>query len=81
MEDVTVKTGLTNDVGVVKYKIDIGGLKDKETPLCTVNLLDADDKPVLKEPLHDSHGSIKVTSPKLWWPLYMSDNPGYLDFE
>lgn len=77
-EDITVRTGLIGDTGIVKYIIQPAGLQEYETPVCRVSILDAKDILVVQEPAYGFSGTIKIPFPKLWWPRGMSPNPGYL---
>lgn len=78
VDDLNVTTGLINDVGIIKYSVDIAGADEKESPVCEVNLLDANSQSLLTAPVVGSQGTLKVSSPKLWWPRSMSSNPGYM---
>jgi beta-glucuronidase len=76
IEDITVFTDIVDDIGIINYQIEIVGLEETETAVCKVNLLD--DDYIFNDSQIGTQGSLKVTSPKLWWPQYMSENPGYL---
>lgn len=78
IEDITVKTGLIGDIGIIKYIIEPAGLHEQEIPICRVRLLDAEDGLALKEPVYGISGTLKVPSPNLWWPTGMHSKPGYL---
>ncbi|XP_017885419.1 beta-glucuronidase isoform X2 [Ceratina calcarata] len=78
IKDITVKTGLIGDIGIVKYIIEPAGLHEREIPICKVNLLDAEDGLAVKEPVYGISGTLKVPSPNLWWPIGMHSKQGYL---
>lgn len=78
IEDITVRTGFVDDVGIVKYIIQPAGLHEYEIPICRVTLLDADDSIAAKEPVYGFSGTLKVPFANLWWPRGMSRKPGYL---
>ena len=78
IEDITVRTGLIEDTGVVKYIVKAAGLREKEVLLCRVTLLDAENTLAIKEPSYAMQGTLKVPSARLWWPRSMDSNPGYL---
>lgn len=78
IEDITVRTGLIGDVGIVKYIIQPAGLHEHEIPICRVRLLDAEEIAAVKEPVYGFSGTLKVPSAKLWWPRGMSTDPGYM---
>ncbi|XP_076669148.1 beta-glucuronidase [Andrena cerasifolii] len=78
IEDITVRTGFVDDVGIVKYIIQPAGLHEYEIPICRVTLLDADDSIAAKEPVYGFSGTLKVPFANLWWPRGMSHKPGYL---
>ncbi|XP_031779586.1 beta-glucuronidase isoform X1 [Nasonia vitripennis] len=78
VDDLNVTTGLINDVGIIKYSVDIAGAGEKEVPVCEVNLLDANNQYLLTTPVVGTQGTFKVSSPNLWWPRTMSSNPGYM---
>ncbi|XP_043510365.1 beta-glucuronidase [Frieseomelitta varia] len=78
IEDITVRTGLIGDTGIIKYIIQPAGLQEHETPICRVSILDAKDILAVQEPAYGFSGTIKIPFPKLWWPRGMNPNPGYL---
>lgn len=78
IEDITVNTGLIGKMGIVKYVIKANGMRERETPVCRVRLLDAENTLVFKEPAYKMKGTLKVPLAKLWWPINMNPNPGYL---
>ncbi|XP_058802682.1 beta-glucuronidase-like [Phymastichus coffea] len=77
VEDITVSTGLDSAVGVLKYSVVIAG-HSHENPFCQVNLLDKDSEHVVAGPLVGTEGTIKLASPRLWWPRFMSTETGYM---
>lgn len=78
VEDVNVSMGLKSGVGILKYSVDIAGLNDKEVPFCQVSLLDGDNQYAVNGPFLGPQGTIRVTSPRLWWPRSMSKDFGYM---
>lgn len=79
VDDITVRTGVVGDMGLIKYTIQVGGLSQGEIPICTVTLHDKEENLVTKEP-NDTNlsGILKVPKAKLWWPRGMNSSPGYL---
>ncbi|XP_031835054.1 beta-glucuronidase [Nomia melanderi] len=78
IEDITVRTELIGDVGIVKFIVQPAGLHEHEIPICRASLLDAEDTLAIKEPVYGFSGTLKVPFAKLWWPRDMSPNPGYM---
>lgn len=78
IQDITVDTKVVNGVGIVKYKLDAGGMTSNETHSYEVRLIDEDNKLIVKETPGENKGELKVVAPNLWWPRSMSENPGYL---
>ncbi|KAH0956056.1 hypothetical protein HN011_010898 [Eciton burchellii] len=78
VEDITVRTGLIGDMGIVKYIIQPAGLREDEIPACRVTLHDAEHTLAIKEPVHGLSGTLKVPLARLWWPRGMDPKPGYL---
>ncbi|XP_017753618.1 PREDICTED: beta-glucuronidase [Eufriesea mexicana] len=78
IEDITVRTGVIGDTGIVKYIIQPAGLHENEVPICRVTLTDAEDILAVKEPVYGFSGTLHVPYPNLWWPRGMSSEPGYL---
>ncbi|KOC64606.1 Beta-glucuronidase [Habropoda laboriosa] len=78
IEDVTVRTGLIGDIGIITYVVQPAGLQEREIPMCRVSLLDAEDKLAIREPVYRFSDTLKVPYPNLWWPRGMNSNPGYL---
>lgn len=78
IEDISVTTELVDDVGIINYSIEISDFEETDIPLCQVNLLDANNQCVISSPQLETQGTFQVESPKLWWPIFMSENPGYL---
>ncbi|XP_032683904.1 beta-glucuronidase isoform X1 [Odontomachus brunneus] len=78
VEDITVRTSLIGDMGIVKYIIQPAGLREGETPICSVTLHDAEDTLAIKEPVYGLSGTLKVPLARLWWPRGMDPKPGYL---
>ncbi|XP_029160975.1 beta-glucuronidase isoform X2 [Nylanderia fulva] len=78
VEDITVRTGLIGDMGIVKYIIQPAGLREGEIPICWVTLHDAEQTLAIKEPVYGLSGTLKVPFARLWWPRGMDSKPGYL---
>ncbi|XP_046834225.1 beta-glucuronidase [Vespa crabro] len=79
IEDITVRTGVVDDMGIIKYTIQAAGLNQGEIPICTVTLHDSEENLVIKETDNTYlSGTLKVPKAKLWWPRGMNSTPGYL---
>lgn len=78
IEDITVRTSLIGDMGIVKYIIQPAGLREGEIPVCRVTLHDAEHTLAIKEPVYGLSGTLKVPLARLWWPRGMDPKPGYL---
>lgn len=78
VEDITVRTSLIGDMGIVKYIIQPTGLREGEIPVCRVTLHDAEHTLAIKEPVYGLSGTLKVPLARLWWPRGMDPKPGYL---
>lgn len=80
IDDITVKTGINNDLSLVKYLIKTSGELEKENPVCEVKLLDANNNLVATETTTtlNIYGSLEIMNANLWWPRGMSDTPGYM---
>ena len=78
IKDITVKTSLIGDMGIVKYVIEASGMKEGEIPVYRVTLLNADHTSAIKEPVYGMAGTLIVPFAKLWWPRGMNPKPGYL---
>lgn len=78
VEDITVRTDLIGDTGIVKYLIQPAGLREGETPTCWVTLHDAEDTLAIKEPVYGLSGTLKIPFARLWWPRGVDPKPGYL---
>ncbi|XP_020279014.1 beta-glucuronidase-like isoform X2 [Pseudomyrmex gracilis] len=78
VEDITVRTSLIGDIGIVKYIIQPAGLREGEIVICRVTLHDNDDALAIKEPVYGLSGTLKVPFARLWWPRGMNPKPGYL---
>ncbi|GAB6023659.1 hypothetical protein CHUAL_008425 [Chamberlinius hualienensis] len=75
IDDITITTHFTGTDGNVHYRI---GYKsdESETPTCLIEILDKDGKSVVQG--NSFENDILIPNVNLWWPVYMSDNPGYL---
>lgn len=78
IDDITIKTSLSGDTGIIKYIIVIGGLQKDEIPECIVNLYDEDNNLITIDSLYGLSGIIKVPNANLWWAQGMHKKPGYL---
>ncbi|XP_011697202.1 PREDICTED: beta-glucuronidase isoform X1 [Wasmannia auropunctata] len=78
VEDITVRTSLIGDMGIVKYIIQPAGLREGEIPVCRVTLHNAEHTLAIKEPVYGLSGTLKVPLARLWWPRGMDPKPGYL---
>lgn len=78
VEDITVRTSLVGNMGIVKYIIQPAGLREGEIPVCRVTLHDAEHILAIKEPIYGLSGTLKVPFARLWWPRGMDPKPGYL---
>ena len=78
VKDITVRTSLIGDMGIVKYTIEAGGMNEGEIPVCRVTLLNAEHTLAIKEPVYGISGTLKVPFARLWWPRGMNPKPGYL---
>ncbi|XP_012265973.2 beta-glucuronidase isoform X2 [Athalia rosae] len=76
VEDISIKTNVIADTGIVKYIVEAAGLNPDEVPTCRVALADADG--VIQQTAEGMSGTLKVPSAKLWWARDMSPEPGYL---
>ncbi|XP_043282204.1 beta-glucuronidase [Venturia canescens] len=78
VEDITVKTSVFENVGVIEYSVRVGGAKENETASCSVVLRRNDDRPVVEEKNRNLTGVIRVPDAKLWWPRGMHPEPAHL---
>ncbi|KAG5337921.1 BGLR glucuronidase, partial [Acromyrmex heyeri] len=78
IKDITVKTSLIGDMGIVKYVIEASGMKEGDIPVYRVTLLNADHTLAIKESVYGISGTLKVPFARLWWPRGMNPKPGYL---
>lgn len=78
VEDITVRTSLIGEMGIIKYIIQPAGLREGEIPICTVTLYDAEQTLAIKEPVDGLSGTLKVPFVRPWWPRGMDSKPGYL---
>lgn len=73
IDDITVTTGVEQDIGLVNYWISVHGNDHFELE---VRLLDEDGKVVAQETGYQ--GQLKVPGANLWWPYLMHEHPAYL---
>ncbi|KAJ8681401.1 hypothetical protein QAD02_017188 [Eretmocerus hayati] len=78
IEDITIATKVEEKVGIINYDIELAGFEDLDLPICQVTILDHANESVTKNPGFGITGTIRLESPKLWWPRFMSENIGYL---
>lgn len=82
IEDVRVTTELVGTVGVVGFFISyqIPETADNLNITCKISLMDGVNEIIQQSSL--CAGEIYINGPKLWWPVHMSDTPGYMyDFQ
>ncbi|XP_078451393.1 beta-glucuronidase [Lampetra planeri] len=77
IDDITVLTDFHDDLGVVNYNVSVVGADECQL---VVSLSDREGHEVAKGEANcsDGVGTLKVARPKLWWPLTMRPEAGYL---
>ncbi|KAK0094951.1 hypothetical protein PV326_009565 [Microctonus aethiopoides] len=78
IDDITLKTSINGDIGIVKYVITPGGLGEDEEVKCTVIIREEDGTVVTNGSINGLSGSVKIPNVKLWWAQGMASQPGYL---
>lgn len=80
INDISVSTELEdNNDGIINYIINVSGFEQPdESFTCHVTLFDCDNQHTISGPYPGLTGTLKIKSPKLWWPRSMNENPGYL---
>ncbi|XP_008547002.1 beta-glucuronidase isoform X1 [Microplitis demolitor] len=78
IEDITIKTSISGETGLIKYIVQVNGANESETVICTIIVREADGTAVSEEITDNFSGTIKVPNAKLWWPRGMSPITGYL---
>lgn len=79
VEDITVKTWISGNTGIIEYTVRAGGTSENETASCSVVLRRSnDDRPVVEEKYKDFAGIVRIPDAKLWWPRGMHPEPGHL---
>ncbi|KAJ8681400.1 hypothetical protein QAD02_017187 [Eretmocerus hayati] len=78
IEDLTIKTDIKNNTGIVNYKIEVTGLAQNESYSYDVNLVDANNERISRGFSLGKQGILRVANPKLWWPQHFQDQTGYL---
>ncbi|XP_061460643.1 beta-glucuronidase [Rhineura floridana] len=73
IDDITVTTDVTGNVGLVQYLVSVRG-----SPRYFLNLTLHDRDGVMVATGNGSAGELKVMNPLLWWPYLMHKSPGYL---
>ncbi|XP_006889837.1 PREDICTED: beta-glucuronidase [Elephantulus edwardii] len=73
IDDITVTTGVDQDIGLVNYQVSVEG--DPHAQL-EVRLQDEEGQVVAQG--SGARGQLQVPSAHLWWPYLMHDYPAYL---
>ncbi|XP_047463786.1 beta-glucuronidase [Mugil cephalus] len=73
VDDITVVTDFSDNIGFVRYKVSVRGAT---TTSLKVTLMDRDGHCVASS--SEPNGELKVVDVNLWWPYLMHENPGYL---
>ncbi|XP_071386007.1 beta-glucuronidase isoform X1 [Centroberyx affinis] len=73
VDDITVVTDFSDNIGLVNYKVSVLGTP---TANLKVTLMDKDGRCVASS--SGPSGVLKVMDVNLWWPYLMHENPGYL---
>ncbi|XP_051981881.1 beta-glucuronidase [Xyrauchen texanus] len=73
IDDITVETSFSDNIGLVSYKVSVLGGSKADVK---VTLSAQDGRCVASA--NGSTGVLKVTDVNLWWPYLMHENPGYL---
>ncbi|XP_063236028.1 beta-glucuronidase-like [Bacillus rossius redtenbacheri] len=79
IDDITVKTGINLTTGMVQYTVTVSnssGSLDSTVVTVNVVLVDREDQKVATA--SGASGMLEVPEATLWWPRYMSADPGYL---
>ncbi|XP_030078237.1 beta-glucuronidase isoform X2 [Microcaecilia unicolor] len=73
VDDITVRSDVMEDVGILNYQVSVAGSKNYSV---AVTLLDREGNVVATG--SETSGYLKVHNPMLWWPFLMHENAGYL---
>lgn len=73
VDDITVLTSFSDNIGLVNYQISVLG---SSNPTVKVTLSDKHGHCVASS--NGLSGVLKVVDVNLWWPYLMHENPGYL---
>ncbi|XP_029468157.1 beta-glucuronidase [Rhinatrema bivittatum] len=73
VDDISVKSDVMEDVGIVDYQVSVIG---SQSYSLAVTLFDKEGNAVATG--SGASGYLKVPNPMLWWPYLMHENPGYL---
>ncbi|XP_062342355.1 beta-glucuronidase [Osmerus eperlanus] len=73
VDDITVLTSFSDNIGLVSYKVSVLG---STNPTVKVTLSDKNGLCVASST--GTSGVLKVVDVSLWWPYLMHENPGYL---
>ncbi|XP_051541049.1 beta-glucuronidase isoform X2 [Myxocyprinus asiaticus] len=73
IDDITVETSFSDNIGLVSYKVSVLGGSKADVKV----MLSAQDGRCVAS-ANGSTGVLKVTNVNLWWPYLMHENPGYL---
>nr|CAD7402302.1 unnamed protein product [Timema poppensis] len=76
IDDITVQTDVEGETGIIKYEVSHNtvGNDVNESDHCKVLLISGSK--ILLENIGCS-GELRITSAKLWWPVYMHVSPGH----
>nr|CAD7569896.1 unnamed protein product [Timema californicum] len=76
IDDITVQTDVKGETGIIKYEVSHNtvGNDVNESDHCKVLLISGSK--ILLENIGCS-GELRITSAKLWWPVYMHVSPGH----
>ncbi|RXN34259.1 beta-glucuronidase [Labeo rohita] len=73
IDDVTVETTFSDNIGLVSYNVSVLG---SSKPAVKVTLSAQDGRCVASA--DGTRGVLKITDVNLWWPYLMHENPAYL---
>lgn len=77
IDDVTVITDISGNVGIIKYNIEFQSKHAdiSSEPQCTVIVLDKNKNKVTS--IKGLTGNISIPNANFWWPYLLSSSPGY----
>ncbi|GFG37069.1 hypothetical protein Cfor_05748 [Coptotermes formosanus] len=76
VDDISVKTNIYDDTGVIEYSVSVEGGSANHTTV-SVSLLDRDGNYVIRDVVGHQE-NLKVPQARLWWPYLMDPEPAYL---